>query len=276
MIKIMAGIITYNPNEELLCKCIDAIYYQVNIIVVIDNASDIPIDKLLSGYQRLVLIKNGNNQGIAQALSNLMKYANDNCYDWVLTLDQDTIADGNLIKKYLDYIELPNIGALSCIVYDRNMGYASCSESKDYYTVIDCITAGCMMNVNAYNQTEGYDTWMFIDKVDFDICYALRSKGYKIYRINYEGISHEVGNGRLIKFLNKTYKIMNHEPLRRYYMSRNGVYVARKYKGIVPFWRRLFNEMRDIILVFFYEDRKTEKLVYSIRGIRDAFLKKIL
>ena len=56
-----------------------------------------------------------------------------------------------------------------------------------------CLTSGCFMRVSAHKDTAGYDVRMFIDCVDFDICYSLRAAGYKIVRIPYDGLIHEIG-----------------------------------------------------------------------------------
>jgi rhamnosyltransferase len=59
--------------------------------------------------------------GIAKALRQVMIYSINNKYDWVLTLDQDSIPSKDLIRNYIRYIDtLKNIGAMTCIIKDRN------------------------------------------------------------------------------------------------------------------------------------------------------------
>ena len=111
---------------------------------------------------------------------------------------------------------------------------------------------------------------MFIDKVDFDFCLSLAEEGFKIVRINSLGLLHEVGHSTQASFFGKNYMIYHHNSFRRYYMSRNAVYVARKHSSL-NIAKELLKEIRRIILVFVYEDQKLKKLWSSITGLRDGF-----
>lgn len=267
--KVLCGIVTYNPEEKLLQENIERICRQVDGIIVFDNASvDFSFsEKILRSGKDIIFFREKENKGIAYALKYIMEYARKKRYDWVLTLDQDSLAEPELIRRYAGFEKEAGIGAMTCIIQDRSSGFCDAHSGADYDTVECCITSGCLMNVNAYFKTRGYDEWLFIDQVDFDICYALREAGYKIIRINYQGLWHEVGHGRIVHIFHKEYKIFNHPAWRRYYMTRNGVYIARKYRKLVPCTRRILKEIRDILLVFLYENEKMKKLKMSITGL---------
>ena len=56
---------------------------------------------------------------------------------------------------------------------------------------------------------------MFIDKVDFDICYSLRDKGLRIIKIDFDGLLHEVGHGKEISIFGIKKTVFNHPAWRR-------------------------------------------------------------
>lgn len=231
--KVLIGIVEYKPDAERLKACLKSVSDADTYIV--DNSE--------------------NNIGIASALKKIMEYAGENGYEWVLTLDQDSVAAPGLIDEYLKYTDDSTIGALTCIIKDRNF-----DELQPAGEVDCCITSGCFMRVDAYKKTPGYDEWLFIDSVDFDICLSLREAGYRIRRIPFEGLIHEVGKGKKTVFG----YVYNHPAWRKYYIARNRVYVAKKHGGNV--FREIVRNIRDMFLVLLYEDDKLAK-IKALAGI---------
>lgn len=268
---VIGGIVTFNPDIDRLRENIDAIKEQVDEIVVVDNDSNnIHEIMQLSNEYDFELVKLSSNYGIAYALNIILKNAKLKKKNWVLALDQDSVCEKGLVDKYLKYKELPNTGMLTCNIKDRNyIYYNEGSSEKSYSEIKYCITAASFMNVEAYNSGCIYDEKMFIDKVDFDMCLQLREHGFKIYKINFNGLLQEVGDGKTVRigpFSTVTY---NHSPLRRYYMTRNGIYLARKHKekSLVA---SIYRELRDMFIVLIFEKDKIEKLKSSLKGFSDG------
>ena len=101
--RIMAGIVLFNPNKERLTQNIDAIYPQVDKIVLIDNCSTNGIHIETRKKIDITLIRNNTNKGIAFALNQIMEYAFGHNFDWVITLDQDSVVSNNLINNWFIY-----------------------------------------------------------------------------------------------------------------------------------------------------------------------------
>lgn len=119
--KVLTGIVTFNPSITRLRENLDAVKAQETDLLIFDNGSDNykNIEKLCSDAGCVVHRVN-ENQGIAYGLRYIMDYAIQNHYDWVLSLDQDSICDTGLIAEYKKYIHNPHIGALTCNIKDRN------------------------------------------------------------------------------------------------------------------------------------------------------------
>lgn len=121
---ICAGIVTYNPDEVRLRENIEAVLPQVEKIYIVDNASANRdgIKSLLRALPdaRIDLISNAENTGIAHALNQLLAASAAGGYDWLLTLDQDSVVMDGLVAEYCGHLAEPRVGMLCCEIVDRN------------------------------------------------------------------------------------------------------------------------------------------------------------
>ena len=108
MEKIVAGIISFNPEIKRLKENICAITNQCDCLYLIDNGSGNINDviELLNKIndEKITLIRNNKNKGIARALNQLCEIALGNGYEWIITLDQDSVCPLNLTAQYKKYI----------------------------------------------------------------------------------------------------------------------------------------------------------------------------
>jgi eps11N len=271
--KVLAGIVLFNPDIDRLKENIDAIYCQVNTVVLVNNGSE-NFDKvqILAGeYKGIRFIDNKRNLGIATALKQMMDFAIQEQYDWVLTLDQDSVCQPGLIEKYSYYVGMEKVGILTCNIVDRNFSVDSgFKEDEEYREIKQCITSASLVSVAAYRLTDGFDEKLFIDSVDFDICINMRKHGFKIIKVNFNGILHEVGHGKNVKLLFKNYVSYNHSPFRQYYMARNQRYLVKKYPDQFSKGKEWLRELRIELIIVLYEKDKMKKLRKRWKGIRDV------
>lgn len=275
---VIAGIVTYNPDLERLIENIDAVRRQVRHILIVDNGSENYGDILNRLPSGIIYIKNNENQGIAKALCQIMEYAKKQNFKWVLTLDQDSIIKEGLVKEYLKYANdssLSDVAMFTCLIKDRNFkDLKNESQNENVIDVPYCITSASFTNVDKYFCTQGYDTNFFIDAVDFDICFSLREKGYRITRINYIGLYHEVGHGENRHFLWKNIIIYNQKPFRIFYLARNTMLMYKKHKKLFPWYVMMKKEIVLLTKIIFYEDDKLIKIKKFLDGVKEARKKK--
>ena len=281
--KILAGIVLYNPDIERLKENIDAIIAQVDRLILYDNHSDNieVVKKTFCGNEKLELICNDNNDGISAALARIMEYAEKSSFDWVLTLDQDSVCKEGLVEKYVDVLKNPEkwdvkcdhqmIGLLTCNIVDRNYEIDNDIKPDEKTKIIErCITAGSFMNTSNYFKSEGFDEYLFIDGVDFDICYNLRKHGLYIVQVNYDGVLQEIGSGKIVRLLWKKYPFNNHSPLRNYYMARNDFIIHKKYPDYISGMRTIARELKSEAIILIYGKQKFRTLCKRWSGIRDG------
>lgn len=131
-----------------------------------------------------------------------------------------------------------------------------------------CITSGTLTNVRACRDVGGFDDELFIDSVDDDMCYSLQEHGYSVMQVGYVGLLHEIGKATTASIGGVQYAVQNHNALRKYYITRNSVYMIKKHR-LNPFVE-YFYVYRRFFTVLFFEQNKKEKLAAMVRGVRDG------
>ena len=282
MNSVAAVIITYNVENDFKER-INKLKGKVDEIIVVDNGSKAETINMLKELEKEVtVIYLEDNKGIASALNKGIKYSIEKGYNWILTLDHDSIITDNMIKNMLTCYEglnneLKEKVAMLVPVHVEEKEYQNGSNineekaSNSYIEVLTEITSGALTKAEIYKNVGMYDEKLFIDLVDHDYCLSLNKKGFKIIQVNNATLIHNLGESVRKSILGLKMIPTNHSPLRRYYMSRNRHYIWEKYKEDFPSWvltdkRRFITENLKIVL---FEDNKIEKFKYIKKGIKD-------
>ena len=241
-------------------------------IVIVDNGSaESSYNNIIETFDNIICIRNEKNMGIAYALNQICGYAYTHGFDWVLTLDQDSIATPRMVDVYRS-IANDEIGILGCWIHDRGYQIDESWGIKNGTFETDwVITSAAFTNVKAWKSCGGFDNGMFIEWVDWDICESMRKAGYKIMKTYKTKLIHELGHGtRLVMVRHHQMQVMNHKPIRYYYSTRNRIYMARKYKHI-GLWEQLKEIGFKLYTVERYERNKLQNLVAIIKGTIAGF-----
>lgn len=281
-----AGIVTYNPDLETLEKNISSLYDQVDTLVIVDNNSNnqAEIEDMFVEKNKISILKNPENYGIAKALNQIFQYAKENRYQWFLTMDQDSLCSKDLMKEYAEaYKEEDNIAIYSPFILNNQkitLEQYSKLDLKPIEVVqepLGCITSGCLTNVQATEDVAGFDEELFIDCVDADFNLKLSLLNYKIVRVNSTYMLQAMGEAKKVKLLDWLYHITNNKKLQRlrftpvynktrlYYISRNSRYIRYKY-GKLSGKRLSSSWMRGQYLYYFL----TYPSSYSRSDLLDA------
>ena len=235
-----------------------------------DNGSD-NLDQVKEEFcDRVSYIENGENLGIAAALNKMMDYGADNGFQWVVTLDQDSVCNPGLVDEYKKFSNIDDAGIITCRILDRNTtgDEIGQEQEEDCREIKRCITSASFCSVKAYRAAGPFDQWMFIDWVDFEYCARLRSKGFKIYRVNFVGMIHEIGHGRNVRLI-REHIFHNHSAFRQYYIARNRLYVAYNYPQEYSMLKERYHILVEFFLILFYGENKKKKISAMRRGVSD-------
>ena len=269
---ILAGITLFQPDMERLKENIDSIINQVDAVVCIDNGSEniSDIKMLLSEYNQIDLVENGENVGIARALNQMFEHAQKTGHEWVLTLDQDSVCPDNLICEYKKHFDIEKLGMLCPLLDDRNYGQEE-SQSGEIEEVQRCITSAALSPVKVWEAVGGFFEELFIDFVDHDFCAKLQENGYKIVRVNTTHLLHEIGRAQNHNVGGvRLFTTLNHGSFRKYYMARNWYYYIKAHKQVLDTKQEWIKYYFFFLKTFFFEDNKIEKWKAMVKGNKDA------
>lgn len=272
---IAAGIVLFEPEINRLKENIDAIIGQCDHIYVFDNGSSnySQISDLLNLYspEKLDTINSSNNKGIAYALNVLCDRAFIDGYDWLLTLDQDSVCPRNMILEYKMHLNTDTTdAALLCpLIVDRNVGKLSTPKGS-VELVKKCITSGSLVLLKIWKKIGGFDEVLFIDGVDFDYCKRLLINNMKIYRINNISLYHELGKMKVYGFGGIKIHVKNHSYFRKYYIARNTIYLSRKNGKSFSCVKAWGQNIKLLMITILFEKEKKIKIKKIIAGSIDG------
>jgi rhamnosyltransferase len=284
---IVKGIIvTYNPKIERLDKNIFSALMQIDQLVVVDNgSSNSDIIKQHCNDFGISFIGLGKNFGIAAALNVGIESFNQD-FDWILTLDQDSIIPKNMINEIMSNTSLVRSAGILCplIIDSRVENAENVDQGQEYTSVERCIQSGSLYSNQILSHIGLFNEALFIDYVDFEYCYRAKLFGYEILRCNKVVIDQEFGelyrsrysdlwlhlfNLTKIKIFEKMILRPVINPHRMYYRMRNRIYcfkfLSRK--------DRIFSFCRTPLLltkILFRSQRKILTAKMLFRGIFDG------
>lgn len=283
--KVCAVIVTYNPDKSFENN-LKTILEQVDKVVVVDNQST-PTKKAfiqkMSELHGFTLILNKYNMGIAYALNQGLEFAINNNYEWLLTMDQDSLPEVNMVEKMLSgYNKIMNkqeIGLLAPAYFDCNSGYMSknlMDSQNDFFESDLFITSGSLIKLSIISTVGQFDEGLFIDYVDHDFCLKLQKYSFKSICIPQAKLSHNMGDVKTHNFLFFQFFSHNYSPLRRYYMARNRLICYRRYfkkpNWIIRDFIYMLKELTKVILV---EDNKASKVKAMVVGTIDGIINRM-
>jgi rhamnosyltransferase len=274
-------IATFNPDYRLV-KNIEMLSTQVDYIVIVDNGSFAGLESLYYYFEvneKITVIKNKDNLGLAAALNLGIRHLT-NLVEWVLLFDQDSIVDQNYaikaISAFLHAEEIyGDVGQLSPIYFnDNTRSFISFSESPedDLNQVFISMTSGSLFKMKNFILSGLFREDYFIDFVDFEYCLRLRKLGFKTIEARDIKLNHQLGKTAEKRIFGRYKYITNHDPLRKYYKTRNRIITYKEYFLIFPAWvaSDVLGMIRETISILLFENQKLRKFSKMALGIAHA------
>lgn len=258
----LAGVVTlFYPSADHF-KNIENYLDIVDKLYIIDNTPNESHEKHLPKSKK-ILYYAYNNIGVAKALNLGVTYALKDNFSWLLTMDQDTILPSAILKEMKSVIEKKNMAEIGIITpwHKTKLRVEKPKEKIDYPQ--DVMTSGNLVNLDIWEKIGRFNEDFFIDGIDIEYGLRLKKYGYKIMRLNYLEIDHDLGD----IFYVKGKLCTNHSGLRRYYMNRNYHYIYDMYKDTdLEFCKFLISNYKTMLKVILFENHKFPKVYGFILG----------
>lgn len=265
---VLAVVISYNGLHKIR-QTVDALRGQVGHVHIVDNGSLPESLAVLQSLERepgITVERLGDNRGVGHALNLGVQRARQMRCSWLLTMDQDSVVDGSMIQAYQSAIERdPGLVCLSPCVTKNGRKAPAANGVVGY-----AITSGNLVRVSLFDQVGLYDEGFFVDCIDFDFSLRLRRAGFTMHRVANAFMQHQLGEVREVpSFLNRYYA--EHSPVRRYYMSRNFMYMMERYLFRFPVFMLKLAVVHVILLVLIgvYDRSPLRSYRAILKGIWD-------
>ena len=270
--KIAASVVFYNPTVEVK-QNISTYANSVDLLIVVDN-SPTPNQELLKGLQahykeKMVLICNQANLGIATALNQACDEAIKQECEWIVTMDQDSaFVNFTHYKNCLLALKnSQNIALLAANTTRDAKSHLPQNPTCDFEEKTVVITSANILNLQHFNAIGRFDDALFIDLVDYDYC--AKARVAKLQILFFKDALVEHNHGEVFKrknFLTRKIKEKReHNPQRAYYIARNYLYMAKKYHALFPQEFGIFKIfnivfIHDVTKILLYEANKWQKI----------------
>jgi rhamnosyltransferase len=270
-------VITFHPQGDFPAR-LDRLAVQSEHLIIVDNHSTPAVREQLQQYvhhdpSHRTLIALSENQGVASALNIGLQRAEQLRCAWALTMDQDTLAEPDLVEKLAELASMEEPGHVAVIGanYMDSTGRAYVAPSSDnaWFIARTAITSGSLVNLQAWRDVRGCREDLFIDSVDHDFCFRARAAGWRIIQSRLPLMRHQLGGTtRRVRLPWLQPAVADYPPVRRYYMTRNRVAMFKSHWRHEFVWvsRELLMIGVDALLVTLFETDRRRKLAAMVKG----------
>jgi rhamnosyltransferase len=242
MPKIVAIVVTYEPDQHLLSQLLLALSPQVAGGILINNGHHLPISDEVLEKEAFEVQHLQKNIGVASALNLGFQWAQAKNAEFVVTFDQDSKPAPDMVLKLFDAYQVQvaagiKVGAVGAQQIDRRTGrhayfLAPITGKRRKILPIEgetievdhLITSGCLVPVKVWGEAGFFLDALFIDYVDIEWCLRLRHCGWHFFGVGDALLNHSIGDN-VKEWAGKT--IPCHSPMRHYFMIRNGIYLQK-------------------------------------------------
>lgn len=240
---VCAVVVAYFPDDGFQDR-LQLILPQVDALVVVDNS---PGDAGRSSTQipwddngQIHLVENRDNLGIAKALNQGLEHALQLNCRWLLTLDQDSRCQPDMVQTLLQVASSckarPTVIGGNYFDAKRGRHEVTSDGSGECLEQKTVITSGCMVEASFAQAIGGFREDYFIDQVDHEFCLRARRHGRTVVISRKPVMDHSVGGHSGPKVPLRGSMLPDHSPLRKYYITRNSIVTARAYWVSEPAW----------------------------------------
>ena len=262
MNRILAIVVTYYPEKELLERNVRAFIDHVDKVLIWENTpSPDKLDYRFIEHEKVEYYGDGINS-ISRALNYAWEYANDYGFDYLLTMDQDSYFEnfGNYVGKTVLNPEAPE-GIWTPQINGE-------SVSGDFEEIEIPITSGMLASVKIVNTIGGWNESYTIASVDDEFFLLAHQCKIKKYKVNEASLIQRFGTTQVVTVFGHRMELRNYGPQRLYDIYRNNFILIREYPEIDYLRKNFFHYwLKAIVLVFLFEKQRFSKTAAIFRGI---------
>jgi rhamnosyltransferase len=293
--KVVAVTVTFNIDQHFEAV-LQSYLEQVDLVVIVDNSTRIESRKCLSAIaeklgERIKLVLNGENLGLAKAQNMGIALALDESPDWVLLMDDDSTASENMVRHLANAVQNYGLDPKTAIIVPQNLeqgvkrearyvvaaggryripqfsiaDFSSCTVLENLFIAI---SSGSLIKAYLFHEIGKIRESFEIDYLDVDFCLRAIAKGYRIAAVKEAVLKHNLGAQTEHWFLGRRFWAWNHSAQRRFTIYRNRTRIWREYLFHFPGFilYDVLATLQDLFRILMFEQNKISKFSSIIRG----------
>lgn len=269
-----AVIVTFHPDEGFSNR-LERVQNQFPLVIIVDNGSRHAVmPSNWPGLPNVPLVTNRTNLGIAAALNQGVKLAMQEGFEWVVTLDQDSILSEDMLATLLDVYQKSGGGnvMIGSNYWDahRRRDFIQCADAEaGFLERKTLITSGTLVPLSLFNTIGFFLEDYFIDSVDHEFCLRARAHGFRILISCRPVMEHSIGTPTENANLLRQFMSFNHSPARKYFIARNTIATVKSYFFQEPMWsmRQIWRLLSDFASILLFENDKPKKITAFMVGL---------
>jgi len=232
---IAGVVILYHPDIKQLSENINTYVLGLKQLYIYDN-SEIQTPGIEAALNNLPPCINyqffNSNQGIAKRLNQAVDAAMQSQYDYLLTMDQDSSFKSGDFEKYISLVQKEEYTKVAQFGINCQPQITMSREQPE--EALTLITSGSILNLSIIKKVGDFNEDLFIDFVDAEFSYRVVQQGLINLMFSNILLNHALGKlvlGRSLMTFKKSLRII-HAPIRAFYITRNGLFLLFKHKGL--------------------------------------------
>lgn len=226
--KVGTVVVWYNPDKSVYLNLKSYCNYSDKLYIIDNSKTD---NRELLKDIDAAYVSLHDNTGIAHALNVGINMAIEDGCDWVLTMDQDSAFENNIIAIYKHYIQKKRTEDVGILCPQYHTDRHEIQHKTEYQNKKLVMQSANLINVRIYKKVGEFTEKLFIDCVDYDYCFRLRKSGYKIVECSKAVLKHKPAETKTKNLIGVKISYGQAVPLRYYYQIRNLLYLIWKYKS---------------------------------------------
>lgn len=294
--RVAVVIVTFNPDGGF-AERLQGVLNQVSKVILVDNSTDVEARAWLWALcgrigERVELIPNERNVGLAIAQNQGIARALEWGVEWVALLDDDSAVPPDMFEHMLKVWESHpqrwETGILAPVVYDRlaaqqnsimiwrhGFPYRKKISRKLWLgDVVTVIASGSMIRADIIRACGMMREEYFIDWLDIEYCLRIQKDRWRILVVNGAILDHRLGAKSRHAMLGTSFLVSNHAAWRRYTQYRNRMDVWKRYATAFPGYVAydMLVSFYEMIKIMLFERQRWTKLAACLRGLWDGLL----
>jgi rhamnosyltransferase len=293
--KIVAVTVTYNI-EASFQEALESYLGQVEQVIIVDNSTQrVSRERLIHMAQdwgeRVNLIRNDQNLGLARAQNMGITVALEQDADWILMMDDDSLAGPEMVVRLIQAMTRYRLSPKTRILVPRYQEQAVKRKAK-YVTSPDgrfrlprfaiedfsrqpvvenlfiAISSGSLIQASLFREIGMIRESFNIDYLDVDFCLRAIAHGDRIAAVGDALLQHHLGAQTEHRLLGWRFWAWNHPPKRRFTIYRNRTRLWREYLFRFPGFilYDMLASLQDLFRILAFERHRSKKLAAALKG----------